>query len=69
MYLVFYKFFKIENLKIIKNNNICSYNLFQWVYDIKYTIVKYYSYLSNDPKNIKIFEDNINIIDDKNRKK
>ncbi|KNC38156.1 hypothetical protein PFLG_03129 [Plasmodium falciparum RAJ116] len=64
----FYKFFKIENLKIIKNNNICSYNLFQWVYDIKYTIVKYYSYLSNDPKNIKIFEDNINIIDDKNRK-
>ncbi|CRG93264.1 conserved Plasmodium protein, unknown function [Plasmodium gallinaceum] len=35
----FYKFFKIESVKIRKNKN-CTYNLFSWIYDIKFNVLQ-----------------------------
>ncbi|SCL96828.1 conserved Plasmodium protein, unknown function [Plasmodium chabaudi chabaudi] len=35
----FYTFFKIKNIKISKNENF-SLNFFNWIYDIKYSILK-----------------------------
>ncbi|CAD2096584.1 conserved Plasmodium protein, unknown function [Plasmodium vinckei] len=35
----FYTFFKIKNIKIAKNENF-SLNFFNWIYDIKYNILK-----------------------------
>ncbi|CRH03137.1 conserved Plasmodium protein, unknown function [Plasmodium relictum] len=35
----FYKFFKIENIKIRKNKKF-TYNLFSWVYSIKYNVLE-----------------------------